>query len=126
MTASRACRHEDGYGYHPYTDYVKLFNHSDYVECSKLIRVLKQAILEETHPTEKNDFAVKHKDSLFASFASVIERMDAFNQWIGERILKTAQALIPVFERLGKMALYIRKGYADSSKVSFVSTDQEE
>lgn len=106
--------------------HAKFFNRSDYNECSKLIKALNKSILEAISLTENNDFAEKHKKALLASFANVIEQMDAFNQWMGERILKTAQALTPTFEKLGKLALYVNQGNIGGDDSSSLLSEHKE
>ena len=89
--------------------HAKFFNRNDYEKCRKLIKSLNLAILEAIRITEEQDFAEKNMEALSASVAGVLEKIQTFTKWVGEKAIQTAQALIPTFEKLGKIAMEIER-----------------
>lgn len=63
---------------------------------------LNTAIMEAIRITEDEEFVEKNQESLRNSIAGVLEKVHNFTQWVGERTIKTAQALAPVVEKLGR------------------------
>ena len=102
---------------------VKFFTRNDYIECSKLLRQLNAAILEAIQLTEKNDFVQKNEAALCAAVVNVVKRMESFYQWIGDRILKTSQTLTPIFEKIGRMAIYANQDPTDIDDSMVVDHD---
>lgn len=89
--------------------HAKFFTRDDYEECRKLIKSLNLAILEAIRITEEQDFAEKNMEALRASVAGVLEKIQTFTKWVGEKAIQTAQALIPTFEKLGRIAMEIER-----------------
>ena len=89
--------------------HVKFFSRDDYTECSKLIKSLNTAILDAIKITEETDFAEKNREALYNSVAEVLEKVNAFTKWVGEKSMRTAQALVPLFEKVGKVVASIEK-----------------
>ena len=89
--------------------HAKFFNRNDYEECRRLIKSLNSAILEAIRITEEQDFTEKNMEALRASVEGVLEKIQTFTKWVGEKAIQTAQALIPTFEKLGKIAMEIER-----------------
>ena len=89
--------------------HVKFFSREDYSECSKLIKSLNASILEAIKITEETDFAEKNREALYNSVAEVLEKVNTFTKWVGEKSMRTVQALAPFFEKIGKVVVAIEK-----------------
>lgn len=89
--------------------HAKFFNRDDYEKCRQLIKSLNLAILEAIRITEEQDFAEKNMEALRTSVAGVLDKMQTFTEWVGKKAIQTAQALIPTFEKLGRIAMEIER-----------------
>lgn len=105
--------------------HVKFFSRKDYTECSKLIKSLNTAILDAIKITEETDFAEKNREALYNSVAEVLEKVNAFTKWVGEKSMRTVQALAPLFEKVGKVAASIEKDDALKNRLSAGSNNRE-
>lgn len=105
--------------------HVKFFSRDDYTECSKLIKSLNTAILDAIKITEETDFAEKNREALYNSVAEVLEKVNAFTKWVGEKSMRTVQALAPLFEKVEKVAASIEKDDALKNRLSAVSNKGE-
>ena len=88
--------------------HVKFFYRKDYNTCKAIVESLNTAIIEAIRITEDEEFVEMNQESLRNSVVVVLEKVHNFTQWVGERTIKTAQALAPVVEKLGRViaALY--------------------
>ena len=88
--------------------HVKFFYRNDYNTCKALVKSLNTAIIEAIRITEDEEFVEKNQESLRNSVAGVLEKVHNFTKWVGEHTIKTAQAVAPVAEKLGRAlaALY--------------------
>ena len=84
--------------------HVKFFYRSDYNTCKSLVESLNTAIIEAIRITEDEEFVEKNRENLRNSVAGVLEKVQNFTRWVGERAVKTAQELAPLAEKLGKMS----------------------
>lgn len=84
--------------------HVKFFYRNDYNTCKSLVESLNTAIIEAIRITEDEEFVEKNRENLRNSVAGVLEKVQNFTRWVGERAVKTAQALAPLAEKLGKMS----------------------
>lgn len=82
--------------------HVKFFYRNDYNTCKSLVESLNAAIIEAIRITEDEEFVEKNWENMRNSVAGVLEKVQNFTRWIGERTIKTAQALAPVVEKLGR------------------------
>lgn len=82
--------------------HVKFFYRNDYNTCKSLVELLNTAIIEAIRITEDEEFVEKNRENLWNSVVGVLEKIQNFTQWVGERAMKTAQALVPLAEKLDK------------------------
>lgn len=76
---------------------------------------MNTAILDAIKITEETDFAEKNREALYNSVAEVLEKVNAFTKWVGEKSMRTVQALAPLFEKVGKIAASIEKDDAQKT-----------
>lgn len=85
---------------------------------------MNTAILAAIIITEEIDFAEKNREALYNSVADVLEKVNAFTKWVGEKSMRMAQALAPVFEKIGKVVAAIEKD--DALKNRLLEDEKEE
>ena len=97
--------------------HVKFFYRNDYNTCKSLVESLNAAIIEAIRITEDEEFVEKNRENLQNSVAGVLEKVQNFTHWVGERAVKTAQALAPLAEKLGKTiaAMYQEDASSDGA-----------
>lgn len=89
--------------------HTKFFTRAKVEECKALIKLLNSAILEAICITEEKDFAEKNREALNRSVEAVLEKLRSFTKCIGENAIKTAQALSPLLEKAGEIALALHE-----------------
>lgn len=89
--------------------HTKFFTRTKFEECKALIKLLNSAILEAICITEEKDFAEKNREALNRSVEAVLEKLRSFTKCIGENAIKTAQALSPLLEKAGEIALALHE-----------------
>lgn len=103
--------------------HVKFFSRDDYNTCKVLIEALNEAIIEAIRITEDKEFIEKNEEYLRNSVAEVLEKVQNFTRWVGEKATKTVQALSPIIEVIGKAALAMYQEDGATDEVESQSED---
>ena len=109
--------------------HVKFFSRDDYNTYKVLIESLNEAIIEAIRITEDKEFIEKNEEYLRNSVAGVLEKVQNFTRWVGEKATRTVRALSPLIEILGKASLAMYQGDVDmeeSDTRAEKGTDEED